>query len=644
MRVNKKNNRGVTLIALVVTIIVLFILAGISLSTLTGENGIIKNAQKAEKTTKLSGYQEQVKLYIQNKQIENSNFNKQSLMAGKDYLNYNTKNETEKGNIKTIIPTITNEYLEKLEIVKGELLINTKNKTEIEIAQTVGIEVNPYDITEDGELQSSNGNLLLVDSTGTLTIPDSVTKIGEGAFANLEGLKTIIIPGSVREIAKNAFTNNKTLEKVIIKEGLEKIGEIAFGDCTNLKTVEMPNSIIEIEKNAFRGCIELQKINIPNKLKNIRPYTFYECKKLSNIVIPNSVEKIWQFAFFKTDIEEINIPKNTKEIMSSSFSLCTKLKNINVEEGNENFQFENGILFNKTKEDMIIILESAIDGTTFKIPKTVTSLKEGQISSFENITSIEIPASVKTIETGFFIGNPNINNVIIEEENTNYSVKDGAIYNKDQTILLIYFAKTPKVELAEGVIELRENAFRLNTELSEIKLPESLIKIGGLAFSLVNSKLLELNLGKRIKELDPLFAYGLHNIKITIDKYNENYCIENNMIFNKEKTILHSIIGNEEQYKIPEGVTEISDNAFHNKNLMKNVIIPETVSKIGKSFNYCNSLTKIEIPNSVKEIDTGCFSAATNLKEIIIHKSPNSILGSPWGCIYGEKAIKWKKQ
>ncbi len=87
---------------------------------------------------------------------------------------YNTQPQGETGTIKTIINNISDEYLEKLEVQKGKLLINTKDKDEVEIAQSLGIEVNPYDITEDGELLSSNGNLLLVDENGTLTIPASI--------------------------------------------------------------------------------------------------------------------------------------------------------------------------------------------------------------------------------------------------------------------------------------------------------------------------------------------------------------------------------------------------------------------------------------------------------------------------------------
>lgn len=246
-----KENKGITLIALAVTIIVMLILAGVTIATLTGENGIITNSRKAKIQNELSKYKEEVELYVANKYLENQGFNIETLTAGKNSLNYSGKEESEEGSIKTIIPDIADEYIEIMQIIKGKLLINTKDKTLIKVAQAVGIEVNPYDITEDGELLSSNGNLLLVDSEGTLALPDSVKTIGEGAFSGVEGLKTIIIPESVTEIGTNAFSNNQTLEKVIIKGNLLKIGDSAFDKAANLKEINLPDSINYIGQYAF---------------------------------------------------------------------------------------------------------------------------------------------------------------------------------------------------------------------------------------------------------------------------------------------------------------------------------------------------------------------------------------------------------
>src|SRR5699024_4353229 len=122
----------------------------------------------------------EVELYKAEKYMENIEFEEATLTAGKENLFYNTQESGETGNIKTIIPDISDVYIEKLEVIKGKLLINTKEKDEIKIAQEIGIEVNPYDI-RDGVLWSSDGNLLLMDEeTGSLTIPETVTAIGEG--------------------------------------------------------------------------------------------------------------------------------------------------------------------------------------------------------------------------------------------------------------------------------------------------------------------------------------------------------------------------------------------------------------------------------------------------------------------------------
>ena len=212
------------------------------------------------------------------KSNEYEDFEPGTVVAGENSLIYAVGDqEITGGNIYDVITSLEGgSFAGKLEVIGGELLLNSTDMTEIEVAQSLGIRVNPYLIV-DGVLLSANTNLALMDESGVLTLPETVTAIGEGAFADLSGLKTIIIPGTVKEIRQNAFRNNADLETVILQEGVEVIGARAFSDCTNLKNIELPESLIEIGASAFFRCSSINNIIIPSKIEIINAFTFYYC-------------------------------------------------------------------------------------------------------------------------------------------------------------------------------------------------------------------------------------------------------------------------------------------------------------------------------------------------------------------------------
>ena len=248
----KKEEKAISLVALTVTIIVLLILAGVAITLSIGNNGIISRVTLSVEGNKLASYKEKLELYKAEKIMEDKNFSEESLSAGRNALEYNTKKESG-GTILNIIPELDEKYMDKLEIIKGELLLKSTDKQDIQVAKIAGIEFNPYKI-ENGVLESADPNLELMTSDGTLTIPSNVTVIGSGAFSGLEGLKKVIIPGTVKEIAPEAFSYNNTLEEVIIMNGLEKIGERAFASSPKITNIVLPESINDIGKGAFFGA------------------------------------------------------------------------------------------------------------------------------------------------------------------------------------------------------------------------------------------------------------------------------------------------------------------------------------------------------------------------------------------------------
>ena len=637
-----REKRGITLISLVITIIVLLILAGVSIAMLTSDNGIITNAKKSKISTTFSTYKEEVELYKNNKIAENTNFLENTLEASKISLSYNTKKEEEKGNIKNIITTINDKDLEKFEIIKGKLLINTKDINEIKVAQSLGIQVNPYDITEEGELLSSDGNLLLVDENGTLKIPDTVTKIGEGAFAQVAGLKTIIIPGSVKEIGTNAFTNNLTLETVIMEEGVQIIGVTAFSNCQKLKNISMPESLLEIKYGAFYKCLLVEKIKIPSKITKIERDTFGGANSLKEIVLSDNTEIILSGAFAFTSFEEIVLPKKIKEIESGVFNGNLKLSNIMVEGENPQYVYETGMLMSKNKENIVFISDKYLkDINIFTIPEGIRRFNIS-LNNYTNITKIIIPETIEYVSVENL---PiSINEIELVNTNTKYSVNKNKkiLYTKDTKEMVICYSKEENIDLREEeILKIGNFAFKQATNAQYIILPNLLKSIGTQVFNTCK-RVEEIKIGANVNYIDPLFKYGNSHGKVTIEKENLKYMVENNVLYSKDKTKLYSVLYLiEGSFYLDEKVEEVDDFAFHNQYEMTDINISKSVKEIKRSFNYCNKLTKINIPNNVKKIDNNAFTQCNNVESINVDNEKNSILGAPWGAMKGMRVVKW---
>ncbi len=645
MKCLKKNN-AVTLIALVISIIVLIILSVVTFNLTVGKNGLITKSFEARYMMQLSSYQEELGAFKAVKFMDNDDFEESSITSGENSLIYNTQPVGEGGNIYDVITSLENSnFAGKLEIIKGEIVLNSTDETEIRAAQAVGIEVNPY-IIVDGELTSSGANLALMDENGALTIPEGVTKIGKGAFANLSGLKTIIIPGTVKEIGENAFAYNVDLETVILQEGVEVIGHSAFMNCNKLKNIELPKTLLNIGSSIFLECNSLDNVKIPSKIKEISALTFYNCRGLTNIELPNGLEEIEIQAFFNCSaLERIYIPKTVNNIGYGSFDRCTKLTDIEIEEGNEKYSYskESGMLVDTTINQILFISDSVLRNiTTFNMPEGITNFNI-DISVYNNIKTIVIPQSLVTI--GLANCFPSAIEKVVAEGNNNFVVENDCLYNENKTELIMCFTKEGEVELADTLITVSDYSFIQAVNIKNVNFPNSVAIIGSQVFSALNNKIENIRIGANVTSIDPIFKYLNYNGTITIDETNPNYSIENNELYNKDKTellgIYHDIQG---QYIVREGVTKIGNRVFHAKRGMTEIILPDSLKEISSSFMYCTGLTTIYIPNSVEKINNDAFYYDSNLMRIQIDNTPNSIEGAPWGAPIGDRAVEWLRQ
>ena len=632
-----KSEKAITLIALVVSIIVLLILAGVTISMLTGENGIITRAYTAKISSMLSDYKEKVDMFIINKKMENQNFNEESLTVGKNKLVYNTQKEGETGNIETIIPNIDNKYKDKIEIIKGKLIVNTKDKNLIKVVQSLGISANPY-IVENGELKSSNDNLLLMDNTGTLTIPDSVEKIGNGAFKQLNGLKTIIIPGTCKEIGDYAFADNTTLEKVVIEKGVTKIGEFAFQRCTALKEIKLPEGLETIGSTCFGECSSLEKINIPNGVKDIPTRMLSLCKNLNEIILPDTIQSIQWAAFeYCNKIKTIKIPYNVRVIVSGAFGNMDNLDKIEIDEKNDYYTFKNQMLLTKNEKDLVDVLKKA---TVLQIPSTVITFRGNCFDTATNILELTIPSSVENI-IGALPGN--LTKIIVEEGNTKYKSINGNLYDNEVKTLIKYVTNDKDVVLPDTVETIGKRCFTGQTNIRSLTLPENLKSIDGFTLSDINIE--ELFIPKNVDNISNNAFGSKANIDVTISSENQYYqCVDNIYILSKDGKKLECVSKSLKTYIIPEIVEIIANNAFYQKYNLEHIEITGNVSKISKfAFDYCINLESIIIGSRVSEIDDAAFARCDKLTNIKVQSKKDSIKGAPWGAPYGLRAVEWTK-
>ena len=119
--------------------------------------------------------------------------------------------------------------------------------------------------------------------SGAYTIPNSVTSIGDYAFAGCRGLTSVTIPNSVTSIGDNAFNACHGLTSVTIPNSVTSIGDEAFEGCNSLTSVTIPSSVTSIGDAAFFGCKSLTSLAIPNSVTSIGDEAFWGCKSLTDV-------------------------------------------------------------------------------------------------------------------------------------------------------------------------------------------------------------------------------------------------------------------------------------------------------------------------------------------------------------------------
>ena len=120
----------------------------------------------------------------------------------------------------------------------------------------------------------------------SLTIDDAATSIGNWAFAQCYVLSSFSLGKKIKTIGDHAFFDCRILDNVTIPQSVTSIGDSAFGRCYKLQTLSLGENIETIGNRAFEDCWDLTNVTIPEKVETINPDTFAYCSRLKYITLP----------------------------------------------------------------------------------------------------------------------------------------------------------------------------------------------------------------------------------------------------------------------------------------------------------------------------------------------------------------------
>ena len=312
-------------------------------------------------------------------------------------------------------------------------------------AKSINGYVDGYLVYNDSEKTQLLG--CSTQATG-VTIPKSVTSIGDYAFYECKDLISITIPDSVKNICNYAFMYSGLIS-LLIPNSVVSIGDYAFYECTKLESVSIGNNVTKIGSFAFYECSNLESVTIPNSVKNIGNSAFIYCSGLTSIVILNGLESIDSYAFADcVGVMSIAIPNSVSSIGSSAFY---RVNNIEYYGSASSYSPWGAKALNGFIDGDLVYRDSAktellgcsVGSVEVTVPNSVTSIGVNAFRACSDLVTIIIPKSVIDIKDYAFVNCTELNDVYYTGSQDEWNDISIGKFNNSLTNATIHYDYAP---------------------------------------------------------------------------------------------------------------------------------------------------------------------------------------------------------
>ncbi len=314
-----------------------------------------------------------------------------------------------------------------------------------------------------GRLTSIGNACFAYSGIQSLRLPQGLKKIEDSAFYMCEDLSYLALPRMLNKIGSGAFTGCSSIDSIfcdpaggkyksdnsmitsidgkilyfwvnpkgdiVIPDGITEIGPYVFEN-SPIKSVTFPSSLKKIGKGAFIGCTKLKELDFNNKLSSIGDFAFARCSGLTEVILNEDLAYLGEAAFQDCAyLEKLYFGYHLTEIKGNPVAGCIRLKNFEIASANDMFRFENGLVMDYDRSELIFSLSKA---SSITIPSTVKVIKSWAFQNTTTLQKVVIPESVKKICEGAFYGCSALSYITIKNINIDLSVSDRFSY-KDNT-------------------------------------------------------------------------------------------------------------------------------------------------------------------------------------------------------------------
>ena len=497
-------------------------------------------------------------------------------------------------------------------------------------------------------------------------------------FSQIPETLTTVTLTDCTQIPYSAFSGCSNLTSIILPEGLERINAQAFSECHSLTSMVVPTSVTSMGRNLFRNCYALEELSIPflpiengayygsssifcmfemDNPEGLRRVTltntteipnraFSNCYYLEEVVFEKPITSIGEHAFSSCySLKEIELPESLNTVGRWAFEGCYRLY---VVRNHSDLTFDDSQGWDETVlsdcaltilengEDPITVTKNGFvfllgdDGNWYLVDYTGSETKLSLPESFrydqEDVTSYVIPRYA-------FRNNKNMT-----------ELRFSSAVSRIRTSAFASCENLRSVTIPHSMREIEYDAFHNCVKLEEVyNLSELNIEVGSYEHGYVayyalvvhtsheDEPLSEVNIDGLLfkKSADKWFLVGYEGDKteLVLDSFEyggaqiSSYKIMKNA-FSGNGTLTSVTIG--------RAVSEIGESAFASCYNLKTVTFAEdsqiTSLPFG-AFQYCNSLTSVTLPSTLKTIGEWTFGFCHGLTEIMIPKSVEELVG-----------------